>query len=111
VPGFPNFFTLIGTNSPITNLSLIDIADIGVEYILQCVDKIKAGKFKTMTAKKSAAVAFGNELLTSFDDTIWVSGCSSWYFDGSSVPQTWPWSPAYFKARLKKPNLNDYELS
>ena len=26
VPGLPNFFVLIGTNSPITNVSLIDIA-------------------------------------------------------------------------------------
>jgi cation diffusion facilitator CzcD-associated flavoprotein CzcO len=111
VPGLPNFFVLIGPNSPITNLSLIDIADIGVDYVMQCLEKIEAGEIKTMAPKSSAATAFGESLMTSFDDTIWVTGCSSWYFDGSSVPQTWPWAPSHFRERLKEPQWDHYEIT
>ncbi|ROR97962.1 cation diffusion facilitator CzcD-associated flavoprotein CzcO [Sinobacterium caligoides] len=111
VPGLSNFFMLIGPNSPITNLSLIDIADIGVDYVLQCLDKIEAGEIKTMTPKKSAAEKFGSDLAGSFDDTIWVSGCSSWYFDGSTLPQTWPWAPSYYREKLKTPTLTDFHIT
>ena len=111
VPGLPNFFVLIGPNSPITNLSLIDIADIGVDYVLKCLEKIESGEIATMAPKPSAAKAFGESLMTSFDDTVWVTGCSSWYFDGSSVPQTWPWTPAHFRESLKEPQWEHYEIT
>lgn len=111
VPGLPNFFVLIGMNSPITNLSLIDIADIGVDYVLSCMAKIEAGDFSKMVPKQESATAFGDELANSFDDTIWVSGCNSWYFDGTSLPQTWPWSPSKFRDDLRKPDLSHFELS
>ncbi|NRA42589.1 MAG: NAD(P)/FAD-dependent oxidoreductase [Pseudomonadales bacterium] len=110
VPKLPNFFVLIGTNSPITNLSLIDIADIGVEYVLQCMRHIEQGKFTTMTPKQAAATQFGSELATSFDGTAWVSGCTGWYTNGSELPQTWPWLPAKFRDDLREPELSDYEL-
>ena len=111
VPGLPNFFVLIGPNSPITNLSLIDIADIGVDYVMKCLEKIESGEIKTMAPKTTAATEFGEALMTSFDDTIWVTGCSSWYFDGSSVPQTWPWTPAHFRETLKEPKWEHYDIT
>jgi cation diffusion facilitator CzcD-associated flavoprotein CzcO len=111
VPNFPNFFVLIGPNSPITNLSLIDIADIGVNYVMQCIAKIEAGELRYMSPKTSAAEDFGNDLMSSFGDTIWVSGCDSWYFDGSSVPQTWPWRPSRYRDDLLVPRMQDYEVA
>jgi cation diffusion facilitator CzcD-associated flavoprotein CzcO len=111
MPGFPNFFVMIGPNSPITNLSLIEVADVGANYILQCVDKIEAGEFKTMTVKKSAAAEFGQALEQGFKGTVWVTGCGGWYTYGSSLPQTWPWPAKKFREDLARPNLDHYELS
>ena len=108
-PGFPNFFMLIGPNSPITNLSLIDIADIGVDFILRCIDKMERGEFKALMPTHEAACDFGQRLMSSFDDTIWVTGCNSWYLDGSSVPQTWPWLPSKFRKDLKEPNMAHFD--
>jgi cation diffusion facilitator CzcD-associated flavoprotein CzcO len=111
VPGLPNFFVLIGTNSPITNLSLIDIADIGVDYVLKCMRHIEAGQFKTMAPKQAAASRFGQELASSFDGTAWVSGCTGWYTSGTELPQTWPWKPSTYREQLKEPELADYDLA
>ncbi len=110
VPGLPNFFVLIGTNSPITNLSLIDIADIGVDYVLKSMKRIEAGEFTTMAPKQEAASKFGADLASSFDGTAWVSGCTGWYTEGSELPQTWPWAPKVFKDKLAEPELADYDL-
>ena len=110
VPGLPNFFVLIGTNSPITNLSLIDIADIGVDYVLKCMKRMEEGEFVTMAPKQEAASKFGQELSTSFEGTAWVSGCTGWYTDGSDLPQTWPWRPSTFREQLREPDMADYDL-
>lgn len=111
IPGLPNFFVLIGSHSPITNLSLIDVADIGIEYILQCIEKIEQGDIKTMTPKKDAAIRFYESLAAGFDGTIWLSGCASWYLEGTTLPQTWPWPPSTYKKALAKPNLADYNIT
>lgn len=110
LPGFPNYFMLIGPNSPITNLSLIDIADIGVDYILQCIKKFERGEFVTMMPKVDVTRAFTETLKSSFGETIWVSGCNSWYLDAEGVPATWPWAPSHFRASLKTLDLADYDL-
>lgn len=110
VPGFPNYFMLIGPNSPITNLSLIDIADIGVDYIMQCVDKIRRGELVAMAPKADVTKQFTETLASAFTGTIWVSGCSSWYLDADGVPATWPWAPSHYRQALKSPEMADFEV-
>ena len=110
LPGFPNYFMLIGPNSPITNLSLIDIADIGVDYIMQCIEKIRVGEFATLMPKEDVTARFTEELQSAFGDTVWVTGCNSWYLDTDGVPATWPWLPSRFREDLKTLELEDYDV-
>ncbi len=111
IPGLPNYFMLIGPNSPITNLSLIDIADIGVDYVMQCISKFQQGEFEMMSPKADVTRAFTETLKSSFGETIWVSGCNSWYLDAEGVPATWPWAPSQYRQSLKVVDFADYELS
>lgn len=111
IPGFPNYFFLIGPNSPITNLSLIDIADIGVNYVLQCIDAISQGRCQTMMPKKEIVAEFTENMKAAFTTTVWVSGCNSWYLDADGVPATWPWLPARYRSELQTLNLADYDLT
>lgn len=110
VPGFPNYFFLIGPNSPITNLSLIDIADIGVDYVMQAVDDIAAGKYKSLAPKADVVADFTEAMKAAFSETVWVSGCNSWYLDADGVPATWPWLPSRFREELKTLDLSDYDV-
>jgi len=111
MPGFPNYFMLIGPNSPITNLSLVDIAEIGVDFVLRCMDKIEAGELSNMAPTEAAAEDFNNELVSSFDGTIWVTGCNSWYMDDDGIPQTWPWEPSRFRKELREPQMEHFETA
>lgn len=110
MPGFPNYFMLIGPNSPITNLSLIDIADIGVEYAMQCIEKFRSGELVSISPKEDVTAEFTDSLVSAFDGTRWVSGCSSWYLEVDGVPVTWPWAPSRFRKELKKINFDDYDV-
>lgn len=110
MPGFPNYFFLIGPNSPITNLSLIDIADIGVEYVLQVIDDIAVGKYRAIAPKADVVAEFTEDMKAAFSQTVWVTGCNSWYLDAEGVPATWPWLPSRFSSELKTLNLADYDV-
>lgn len=110
VPGFPNYFMLIGPNSPITNLSLIEIAEIGANYIIQAIEKMAANELVAMSPKAEVTDQLTNALRAAFGDTIWTSGCSSWYLDDDGIPATWPWAPSEYHRQLNSPNLNDYDL-
>lgn len=110
LPGFPNYFMLIGPNSPITNLPLIEIANAGIDYILQCIEKIEQGELQSISAKQSVADNFNEKINHSFADTIWLSGCNSWYLNDEGLPITWPWAPEKYLAALKILDLNDYDI-
>ena len=110
VPGFPNYFMLIGPTSPITNLSLIEIAEIGVSYVMQAINQMNENKLVAITPKASVTDQLSETLRAAFGDTIWTSGCSSWYLDNEGIPATWPWSPAEYHRQLSKPDFDEYDL-
>ena len=110
IPGFPNYFMLVGPNSPITNLSLIEIAEIGVDYVLQCLDRISAGEVVALAPKDSVTDEYMKNLRSAFGGTIWTSGCSSWYLDDEGIPATFPGPPSEYRGELDALHMNDYEL-
>jgi len=110
VPGFPNYFMLVGPNSPITNLSLIEIAEIGVNYVMQCIGKIRDGEVTAMAPREEVTAAYMQNLRNAFGETIWTSGCSSWYLDDEGIPATFPGPPSEYRGELDEPILGEYEL-
>ena len=109
-PGFPNFFMLVGPNSPVGNLSLIDVAETQTKYIMQFVAMFQQGKFSEVVPTPEATRKFHESLLAAMKDTVWVTGCGSWYLDADGVPITWPWTAARFRKDLRRPDLSEYEL-
>src|SRR3546814_11321061 len=43
VPGFPNMFLLNGPNGPVGNFSLIDVAELQLDYTIQLPDLLRDG--------------------------------------------------------------------
>lgn len=110
LPGFPNFFALVGPNSPIGNFSLILIVERQLDYVLQLLELVESGRCRAVMPKASAAAAFNAESATAMGRTVWVSGCRSWYLDQRGRPVTWPWSFERFEQDMRAPQLDEYEL-
>ncbi len=108
VPEFPNFFMVLGPNSPVGNFSVIAAAELQTNYILQCIKKKVAGGFDSVVISKEATSAYNETIREAMKSTIWVSGCTSWYQDASGNFITWPWTPKKFSNDLKKPILKDF---
>lgn len=110
VPGFPNFFMLVGPNSPIGNFSVILISEAQIGYILQLVELARDGKCRAIAARKDSTDRFNADIKEAMKKTIWVSGCNSWYLDKNGNPAMWPWSFKKFCDDMAAPDLNDFEL-
>jgi cation diffusion facilitator CzcD-associated flavoprotein CzcO len=109
-PGFPNFFMLVGPNSPIGNVSLIDVSEVQAAYILRLLRLLERGEAREIVPRADATRTFHATLLEAMKRTVWVTGCKSWYLDEQGVPITWPWSAARFHRDMRRPNLADFEL-
>lgn len=110
VPGFANFFMTLGPQSPIGNFSAISIAETQIEYIMECIRLIRSGKARTLAPTPAATKAFNDRVRAAMPDTIWMSGCTSWYIGDNGVPSAWPFSGARFRQELRTPRLEEFEV-
>ncbi|MFI5309280.1 MAG: NAD(P)/FAD-dependent oxidoreductase, partial [Polyangiales bacterium] len=110
IPGFPNLFMLNGPSSPVGNFSLIDAAEVQLAYIMQLVEQVRAGRCRELSASTDACARFNAERCEAAKNTIWSTGCRSWYLDDRGVPTAWPWSFQHFRDRLRTPDLDALEL-
>ncbi len=110
MPGFPNFFMIVGPNSPIGNISIIDVSETQTRYILDCIERIGREPGKVLAPKREAAEKFQTDLREAMKSTIWVTGCNSWYVDPEGTPTLWPWPAHEFHRVMAKPDFADFEF-
>jgi cation diffusion facilitator CzcD-associated flavoprotein CzcO len=111
VPDFPNFFLLNGPSSPVGNFSLIEVAELQMQYALQLIEKLRTGECAEISVSKAAAESFEAERVEATKSTVWVTGCRSWYLDDRGVPASWPWSLERFRSVMTQPDYAAFELS
>ncbi len=110
VPEFPNFFMLQGPNGPVGNFSLIEVAELQVEYIMGMVEKIRSGECREIAPSEDAMKRFDADRREAARSTIWASGCKSWYLDSTGLPTAWPFTFDRFRDEMTHPRLGDYEM-
>jgi cation diffusion facilitator CzcD-associated flavoprotein CzcO len=106
--GFPNFFLMLGPNSPIGNYSVIAISEMQADYALQLVSQWQAGKLETIEVKPEAVQGWSAMLKEKMAHTVWTSGCNSWYLDGDGDPVLWPGNWKQWVAEMRAPEIGDF---
>lgn len=110
LPKFPNYFLMLGPNTPIGNFSVIAMSEVQTNYILKLIRLWREGKVDTIEAKQEALVSFNQYLKAGMKDTAWVGGCQSWYLDGDGDPAMWPYTWQQWVNEMSQPNLNDFVM-
>ena len=108
IPGFPNFFLMLGPNSPIGNYSVIAMSEQQADYAIQLIEHWRHGRLDTIEAKPEAMHAWNAGLREKMRHTVWASGCQSWYLDADGDPLTWPDTWKQWLAAMATANLNDF---
>ncbi|MCH2184313.1 NAD(P)/FAD-dependent oxidoreductase, partial [Myxococcota bacterium] len=109
VPDFPNFFMLQGPSSPVGNFSLIEVAELQVEYILSLIRSLGTGSPQAISVSKDAAARYELDRQKAAEKTVWASGCNSWYIGKDGLPIAWPFTFDRFREEMKAPRLQDFE--
>jgi len=110
IPEFPNFFLLNGPGAPVGNFSLIDVAERQWTYIAQLIAQVSTGACREIAPTQTALAAYESRRIAAAQQTIFGSGCTSWYLDATGIPNTWPWDYATFAQAMTAPNLEDFNL-
>lgn len=111
IPGFPNLFMLNGPNGPVGNFSLIEVAELQLDYILKLLDRLRAGECREISADADATQKFDEDRTEAAKTTVWTTGCRSWYLDDRGIPAAWPWTFDRFRDEMSEPKPADYLLA
>jgi cation diffusion facilitator CzcD-associated flavoprotein CzcO len=110
MPGFPNFFMINGPNGPVGNFSLIEVAELQMGYLLQLVEMLRSDGVAAISPTTRAMEELEAARVEAARDTVWVTGCRSWYLDDRGIPATWPWSFDRFREVMRAPDLDAFEI-
>jgi len=110
LPGFPNFFMLMGPHSPVGNYSLTAIAETQANHALDWIQRWRGAEFDTVAPTQAATDSFNTEMRAAMPDTVWTTGCASWYLGQDGQPELWPWTPDRHRTRLSWLDPADYDL-
>jgi cation diffusion facilitator CzcD-associated flavoprotein CzcO len=100
VPGFPNFFLLYGPNTGGGTGSVIYMIEAGVSHVISALNALGQADAQRIEVRPEAADAFDAQLRTALADTVWHTGCTSWYIDENGHnPTLWPWISSAYRRR------------
>lgn len=78
VPGFPNYFLVLGPNAPISNGSLVAAMERQVDFALKFVQKIQKEDITSAVVSTDAAAEFDEWKNEVMKGMTWSGGCTSW---------------------------------
>ncbi|MFP5218661.1 MAG: flavin-containing monooxygenase [Actinomycetes bacterium] len=112
VPRFPNLFVLYGPNTNLGHNSILFMIEAQVGYVVQAVQRLTRGDVRWMDVRADRAAEFDGWVQERTRQTVFAGGCTSWYLtpDGRNT-QNWPASTLTFRRRLRRLDLDDFELA
>ena len=85
VPGFPNMFTITGPGSPSVLSNMPPTIEQHVEWISDCISKMKAKGLNCVETSEAASEAWQKEVDRAANATLLPKVKHSWYL-GANVP-------------------------
>lgn len=111
VSGFPNLFLLIGPNTGLGHNSMVYMIESQLNYILDCLRTMNRRNLSSVEVRPEIQQAFVAEMQRRMQDTVWTSGCKSWYLDANGHNTTlWPGFTFEYRRRTRHFDLHHYEL-
>ncbi|TWD73458.1 cation diffusion facilitator CzcD-associated flavoprotein CzcO [Kribbella amoyensis] len=109
VAGYPNLFLLVGPNTALGHSSMVFMIEAQVRYVLQALRMLRGAAY--VEVREEAQERFVDEVQGQLDNTVWQSGCSSWYLDDQGRNSTiWPEFTVTYWRRTRRLDPADFVL-
>lgn len=110
VSGFPNLFLIYGPNTNLGHTSIIYMHESQFTYIVGCVRALSRARY--IDVRPDVQDAFNRQLQRRFRDTVWTSGCTSWYTtDGGKQVNNWPGFTFTYRRATRRPDPRDFRVT
>jgi cation diffusion facilitator CzcD-associated flavoprotein CzcO len=111
VAGFPNLFIIPGPNTGLGHTSMVFMIESQIAYVLDCMRVMEAQGAGAVEVRPEVQAAYNEEVQDRMQDTVWLSGCASWYLDRFGRNTTlWPGFTMAFRRRTRRFDPAHYEL-
>jgi len=99
VPGFPNFFMLLGPNSATGHTSALIMIESQAKYVLRALKLMERHRLASIDPDPEVVARYNDRLQNDMRKMVFSGGCNSWYTDASDRNFTlWPYSALRFVA-------------
>lgn len=111
IAGFPNLFMLYGPNTNLAHNSIVYMLESQVRYVMSCIDALRRRPGTAMDVKPQPQDDFSESVQTGLKDSVWASGCSSWYLDKNGRNTVnWPGFTFTYRLTTRQVNPSDYDF-
>jgi cation diffusion facilitator CzcD-associated flavoprotein CzcO len=112
VPGFPNFFLLLGPNTGLGHTSVVFMIETQVQHVLSCLRLLSRHKASTIEARPEPTRRYNDALQRRLRRAVWsAGGCRSWYLDDAGINRAiWPGFSFEYWARTRRARRADYAV-
>jgi cation diffusion facilitator CzcD-associated flavoprotein CzcO len=109
--GFPNLFLLLGPNTGLGHTSVVFMIESQIRYILQALNLVDATGADGIEVRSEVQRRFVRRVQAKLRDTVWQSGCTSWYQDetGRNIA-IWPHFTWKYWLETRRLRPADYHL-
>lgn len=105
VPGFPNYFVLLGPNTGLGHNSVMWMVECQVDYVMGCLKAMRRRGLRTLEVTEEALARSSAELDRRMAGRVW-SSCRSWYQnEDGKVVALWPATTVRYWWETRRPAL------
>lgn len=109
IHGFPNLFVLQGPNTGLGHTSVIYMIEAQIAHVLRVLRHMERHGLRAVEPRAEAQEKFVAGVDRAMRDTVWLTGCESWYLDESGRNSTlWPGPTWQFRRTLTRFRARDY---
>lgn len=111
LPGYPNFFMIVGPNTGLGHNSMVFMIESQIEYILGALRAMRVERSEAVEVRPLVEAQFNHDLQGRLKKAIWsTGGCKSWYLDPRTGKNTtlWPGFTWRFRQATARFSMADY---
>lgn len=113
VPGFPNFFLMVGPNTGLGHSSMVFVIESQIAYVLGALDTLAGSGAATVEVRPDALDGWCSQIAERSRASVWTQGgCRSWYLDGRGRNiAIWPGSSWRYRRATRRFDAAAYTLA
>lgn len=110
--GFPNLFMLLGPNTGLGHTSEVYMIESQLNYVIAALRYMTDRDVAVIEVDEPILESFNRDIDARMQNTVFNTGCSSWYLDATGRnPTIWPDWTWRFRRQTRRFDPDAYELS